>query len=125
MLSIISLNPTNTLSKKTIAADYIDASSVAEQSMFFELTKGQNKTISASPDHNITLPGMLSPEVDTIVIGTKTITCNYSDWYRGTDHEFVRDDDTYISVTITPLSSGTHSYQVYVEQNYIIHIWEL
>lgn len=125
MLSISSLDTTNTLSNKMIAADYIDPISVTEQSMFFSLTKGQNKTISASPDHNITLPGMLSPEVDTIVIGKKTITYNYSDWYRGTDHEFVHDDDTLISVTITPLSPGTHSYQVYVEQNYIIHIWEL
>lgn len=102
MLSISSSNPTNTLSNKTIAVDYIDPSSVVKRSMFFSLTMGQNKTISASPDHNLTLPEMLSPEVDTMVIGTKTITCNYSDWYRGADGEYVHDDGTSITVTITP-----------------------
>ena len=125
MLSISSLDPTNTLSNKTIAADYIDPSSVAERSVFYSLALGQNITISASPEHNLTLPEMLSPEVDTTVIGTKAITCNYSDWYRGTDGEYVHDDGTSITVTITPLSPGIHEYQIYIEQDYIIHIWEL
>lgn len=122
----IDSDSTGLLTNKTLDADYIDPSSVAEQSTFCALSLGQNITISASLDRNLTLPEVLSPEADTPVLEPKGVTCMYSDWYHDEyGGGYVRDNHTSVSVTITPLTPGTHEYQVYIEYGCIVHVWEL
>jgi hypothetical protein len=113
----------------TLSQDYIDRASVASLSTFYNLDLGQNVTISASPKGNVTLPEQLTPQLN-LAFSNSTIKngpLNYS--YQYSYDEYGRtvtgDNATEATVTLTPLTPGTHHYQVYIEQNYIIHVWEL
>jgi hypothetical protein len=112
---------------ETFGQDYIDPDEVASRSEYYDLDLGENVTISISPKNNVTLPEALWPKVSLDLLGLKldsTINCTYSNTYRNMD-VYVTDFNTSASVTITPLTAGTHHYQVYIEQDYIIHVWEL
>jgi hypothetical protein len=120
------------MTNETLSKDYLSPVDVTNHSTFYNLTLGESVTISASPEQNATLPEGLSPKVDCDLLGlhiNENINCTYQySSYRyvwGTLGDYTKDVNTTASVTITPLTSGTHHYQVYIEQGYIIHVWEL
>jgi len=107
--------------------DYLEPSDVAIDSAFYSLSFGESVTISASPDSNVTIPSGLTLDTEGEVEGLTTdlaIQCTYDIAHRYYD-AYVTDNRTSVSATIAPLTSGTHQYQVYIEQGFIIHIWEL
>ncbi len=94
--------------------------------MFYALSLGENVTISTSPTGNLNLPEALWPKVDDAVLGPLTIECSYQDYFINFDTgEYDPDVNTTASVTISPITPGTHHYQVFIEQGYIIRVWEL
>ncbi len=106
-------------SNETLSKDYLDPENVTSQSTFYNLTLGENVTITDSPKQNVTLPEALLPKVNVNLLGLK-LNISINGTYR-----FTPDFNASASVTITPLTPGTHVYQVYIEQDYIIHVWEL
>ena len=114
---------------KTLSKDYVDPKDVASQSTYYNLTLGENVTISTSPKGNVTLPDALSPKL-SIAFTESTIKAGLAYAYRYSYHYIgeraaTEDNETMATVTLTPLTHGTHHYQVYIEQDYIIHVWEL
>jgi len=106
-------------SNRTLDNDYVNPKDVSSQSTFYNLTYGENMTVSASPKHNVTLSETLSPDIDLNLPGLKlnlSVNCTY---------RFTPGYETTALLTITPLTPGIHEYQIFIEQGYIIHIWEL
>jgi hypothetical protein len=101
-----------------LSADYLDRSSVSSESQFFDLTYGQNRTITVSPNHNVSLPDVLKPVVTSTSLNNVMLHTNCT-------IEVTPESAISASVTIEPLTPGTHHYQVVSENDYMIHVWEV
>ena len=115
----------------TLEDDYLDPATVEEDSQFFLLGLGENVTVTTRPDHDVALPEGLCPEASCSPLGNISIDirCTYRNGFLSyvNDAPVVidLDNESYASVTITPLTEGVHVYQVYIEDGFIIHVWEL
>lgn len=107
------INTTNSLSE-----DYLDRDSVSSESQFFDLAYGQNRTITVSPNHNVSLPDALKPVVTISSLNNVMLHTNCT-------IEVTSESTISASVNIEPLTPGTHHYQAFIENDYVIHVWEI
>ncbi|MDD1772973.1 MAG: hypothetical protein LUQ09_08655 [Methanomassiliicoccales archaeon] len=111
-----------------LESEYCDRNAVTADSTVYNLTYGETTTITTYPDQNVTLSDGLVLQMSKGGICSYMnleVQCAYLNAYRGDTGDYVVDQNTTASIKITPLTSGMHSYQVYVELGYIIHVWEI
>jgi hypothetical protein len=115
----------------TLDADYLDPETVEKDSIFYSLELGENVTVTTEPDHDVTLPQELCSEASCTPLGNVSIEmiCSYSYGFLSYVNDVPvminPDAESYASVTIAPLTEGVHTYQVYIEDSFIIHVWEV
>ena len=104
---------------RSLDGDYISPESVADRSVFYTVGYGDNITVTVEQLNETTFPDELTlPSMLKVLDGQCDITLK--NVFQGSCEGYV-----YASVTLTPLTEGTHVYQVYIEDELVIHIWEI
>jgi len=103
----------------TLNRDYLSADNVVNDYEIYTLEQGQNLTIKTIPTGEHELPKAFWLESIANVLGTNVT------FERMLGFKALQDSTTYASVTLTALTPGTHTYKVFIEDSYIIHVWEM
>ena len=106
---------------KSLLSDYLEPEYMAnDTSAFYSLKYGESATITIRNFSYSALPDYFSSEVQ-FDLGK----FSHGDYFLNSGIFSNNENRSYASVTITPLTEGTHLYQAYVEAGLIIHVWEI
>jgi hypothetical protein len=85
----------------------------------YTVSDGETLTISSTLNHSAFVPEMLTPQSIQNML-ERNITLSLASELDSNEWAQVN-----ATVSITPLTQGVHSYMVYIEDDFIIHIWEM